>query len=87
MIESAADHGGVLVIGATRTRRLRRWVFGSTPDRVVDLAEGAGVPVLVYASRRGIRGPLEDYLFPIYRRFTGREGQSPATRPVDASEE
>ena len=34
-----AENGGILVIGATRTRRRRRWVFGSTPDRVIELAK------------------------------------------------
>jgi amino acid transporter/nucleotide-binding universal stress UspA family protein len=86
LVESAAEHGGLLVIGATRTRRLRRWVFGSTPDRVVALAEGAGVPVLVYASRRGIQGPLEDYVYPIYRRLRGRTGRAPAGLPEESGE-
>jgi nucleotide-binding universal stress UspA family protein len=86
LVESAAEHGGLLVIGATRTRRLRRWVFGSTPDRVVALAEGAGVPVLVYASRRGIHGPFEDYVYPIYRRLRGRTGRAPAGLPEESGE-
>jgi APA family basic amino acid/polyamine antiporter len=72
LVEQAADNGGLLVIGATRTRRLRRRVFGSTPDNVIQLAEGAGVPVLVYASPRGVQGPIEDYLYPIYRYVTGK---------------
>ncbi len=73
LVETAASNGGILVIGATRTRRLRRWVFGSTPDRVIDLADGAGVPVIVYAGARGVQGPVEDYLYPIYRSLTGRQ--------------
>jgi nucleotide-binding universal stress UspA family protein len=73
LVETAASNGGILVIGATRTRRLRRWVFGSTPDRVIDLADGAGVPVIVYAGARGVQGPIEDYLYPIYRSLTGRQ--------------
>ena len=73
LVETAASNGGILVIGATRTRRLRRWVFGSTPDRVIDLADGAGVPVIVYAGDRGVQGPIEDYLYPVYRSLTGRQ--------------
>jgi amino acid transporter/nucleotide-binding universal stress UspA family protein len=73
LVDTAASNGGILVIGATRTRRLRRWVFGSTPDRVIDLADGAGVPVIVYAGARGVHGPIEDYLYPIYRFLTGRQ--------------
>ena len=73
LVETAASNGGILVIGATRTRRLRRWVFGSTPDRVIDLADGAGVPVIVFAGARGVHGPFEDYLYPIYRSLTGRK--------------
>jgi len=73
LVETADSNGGILVIGATRTRRLRRWVFGSTPDRVIDLADGGGVPVIVYAGARGVQGPIEDYLYPIYRSLTGRQ--------------
>jgi len=73
LVDTAASNGGILVIGATRTRRLRRWVFGSTPDRVIDLADGAGVPVIVYAGPRGVHGPVEDYIYPIYRYLTGRQ--------------
>jgi len=57
----------VLLIGATRTRRLRRWVFGSTPDRVIDLARGSDVPVIVHASSTSLSRRVEDYLYPIYR--------------------
>jgi APA family basic amino acid/polyamine antiporter len=86
LVEQAAANGGVLLIGATRTRRLRRWVFGSTPDNVIELAQGAGVPVLVYASPRGVHGPIEDYLYPIYRYLTG-ERRSPAESPATGTEE
>jgi APA family basic amino acid/polyamine antiporter len=82
LVSTAKENGGVLVIGATRTRRLRRWVFGSTPDRVISLADGAGVPVIVYAGPRGVQGPLEDYVYPIYRYLTasrrGRSGAEPS---------
>lgn len=67
LVETAAAEGGVLVIGASRDRRLNQWMFGSTPDRVVDRAETAGVPVLVYASTTGVPERIEDYLFPVYR--------------------
>jgi amino acid transporter len=72
LVRTAAENGGILVIGATRTRRLRRWVFGSTPDRVIELAKGENLPVLVYASPRGVHGPIEDYIYPVYRALTGR---------------
>ena len=71
LVEQAVENGGILVIGATRTRRLRRLVFGSTPDNVIDLAKGAGLPVLVYDSPRGVQGPIEDYLYPVYRYLSG----------------
>jgi Universal stress protein family. len=71
LVEKAAENGGILVIGATRTRRLRRRVFGSTPDNVIELASGVGLPVLVYASPRGVQGPIEDYLYPVYRYLRG----------------
>jgi nucleotide-binding universal stress UspA family protein len=67
LVEKAAENGGVLLIGASRDRRLRRWVFGSTPDRVVEYAGIEGVPVVVYASRVGVPERIEDRLFPVYR--------------------
>lgn len=67
LVEGATAEGGVLVIGASRDRRLSQWVFGSTPDRVVACAEESGVPVLVYATAGGVSGRIEDYLFPVYR--------------------
>jgi amino acid transporter/nucleotide-binding universal stress UspA family protein len=85
LVETAAANGGILVIGATRTRRLRRWVFGSTPDRVIELAEGADLPVLVYASPRGVHGPIEDYVYPVYRALTGRT-RSPSDHPSSDAE-
>ncbi|MFB6206637.1 MAG: amino acid permease [Haloglomus sp.] len=84
LVDAAAEHGGVLVIGASRDRRLRQWIFGSTPDRVVDLAAGAGVPVIVYASSTGVPERLEDYLFPVYR-AAKRLVRSRDGRPVDES--
>ncbi|MFB6101211.1 MAG: amino acid permease [Haloplanus sp.] len=67
LVSTASGTGGLLLIGATRDRRLRRWVFGSTPDRTIDLARAAGVPVLIHASTSGVSGRIEEYLFPIYR--------------------
>jgi amino acid transporter/nucleotide-binding universal stress UspA family protein len=67
LVTAAAENGGMLLIGATRDRRLRRWVFGSTPDRTIELARDAGVPVLVHASSSGVSGRVEEYLFPVYR--------------------
>jgi nucleotide-binding universal stress UspA family protein len=67
LVGVAEAEGGVLVIGASRNRRLSQWVFGSTPDRVVDRAEEAGVPVLVYASASGVPQRVEDSFFPVYR--------------------
>ncbi|MFC7131849.1 MULTISPECIES: amino acid permease [Salinibaculum] len=67
LVATVSDEGGVLLIGASRDRRLRQWVFGSTPDQVIELADSAGVPVLIYSSSIGMRGQLEDWLFPVYR--------------------
>ena len=69
LVSTAAETGGILLIGASRTRRLRQWVLGSTPDRVIDLAGEMGIPVIVYASETRTRGQLEDFLFPVYRYF------------------
>jgi APA family basic amino acid/polyamine antiporter len=84
LVDAAAERGGVLVIGASRDRRLRQWIFGSTPDRVVALAAGAGVPVVVYASNTGVPERLEDYLFPVYRAVR-RLLRSDGDRSVDGS--
>lgn len=62
-----AENGGVLFIGASRPRGLRRWVLGGTPDGVIDGAQDAGVPVIVYAGETTVRGRGEDLLFPVYR--------------------
>ncbi|WP_049998427.1 amino acid permease [Halococcus sediminicola] len=78
LVSTAKENGGMLVIGATRTRRLRRWVFGSTPDRVIDLAEERGVPVIVYAGTTGLTDTIGDWLFPLYRyyrKFTRRRSR------------
>jgi nucleotide-binding universal stress UspA family protein/uncharacterized membrane protein YhaH (DUF805 family) len=76
LVSTAAENGGILVIGASRDRGLKRWVLGSTPDRVIERATEAGVPVLVYASSTSVSGRVEDILFPVYRYFkqlqTGR---------------
>ena len=69
LVSAAAENSGVLLIGATRTRRLRQWVFGSTPDRVIALAASAGVSVLVYAGSSSVAGSVEDYLLPLYRYY------------------
>ncbi|WP_254530168.1 amino acid permease [Natrinema gelatinilyticum] len=69
LVTTAADNGGILIIGASRTRRLRQWILGSTPDRVIELAEDADVPVIVYASETTVRNVLEDLVFPLYRYF------------------
>jgi amino acid transporter/nucleotide-binding universal stress UspA family protein len=84
LVEAAAVDGGVLVIGASRDRRLRQWVFGSTPDRVVERANEANLPVLVYATAGGVPERVEDYLFPVYR-YVRRylNGGHQASRGVD----
>jgi len=81
LVEQATVNGGILIIGATRTRRLRRRVFGSTPGNIIELSQGVGLPVLVYASPRGVQGPIEDYLYPIYRYLTGTR-RGPAESPA-----
>ncbi|MGZ0747572.1 amino acid permease [Haloparvum sp. AD34] len=69
LVDTAAENGGLLFLGATRTRELKRWVLGSTPDRVIDRASEADLPVIVYASSTGVVGRLTEYLFPVYRYF------------------
>ena len=69
--------GGVLVIGASRDRRLSQWVFGSTPDRVIERA--TDVPVLIHAAPSGFSGRIEDHLFPVYRYLRGRLPQGGTT--------
>ncbi|WP_049894292.1 amino acid permease [Salinarchaeum sp. Harcht-Bsk1] len=67
LVDVARREGAVLVIGASRDRRLSQWVFGSTPDRVVRRADEVDVPVLVYAQPSGVPERIEDSLFPVYR--------------------
>ncbi|MDY6819597.1 MAG: amino acid permease [Halobacteriales archaeon] len=84
LVSTAAENGGILIIGASRNRRLRQWIFGSTPDRVVNLADDAGVPVIVYASSVGISGWVEDRVFPIYRYLRKRFGRGEPATPAPA---
>jgi APA family basic amino acid/polyamine antiporter len=72
LVGATAAEGGVLVIGASRDRRLSQWVFGSTPDSVVERGEESDVPVLIYATASGVPQRVEDYLFPVYRYLRGR---------------
>lgn len=67
LVSTAAENGGVLIIGASRTRRLRRWIFGGTPDHVIELAQGEGVPTIVYANEAGVHSWLEDWIFAVNR--------------------
>ncbi|MFB6234357.1 MAG: amino acid permease C-terminal domain-containing protein [Halopenitus sp.] len=69
LVDTAAANGGLLFLGATRTRELKRWVLGSTPDRVIDRAAETDLPVVVYASSTGVVDRLTEYLFPVYRYF------------------
>ncbi len=67
LVDAASENGGVLIVGASRTRRLRQWIFGSTPDRSVALAKEQDLPVLIYASSVGITRRIEGWVFPVYR--------------------
>ncbi|WP_440989749.1 amino acid permease [Haloarchaeobius baliensis] len=89
LVDAAAAHGGVLLIGASRDRQLRRWVFGSTPDRVVDLAAARDVPVAVFASQTGFADRLEEYSFPLYRfarNWLGGDDRPDGDRSVDTGQ-
>ncbi|ESP89008.1 amino acid permease-associated protein [Candidatus Halobonum tyrrellensis G22] len=74
LVDAAADRGGLLAIGAARTRGLSRHVFGSTPDRVVARASERDVPVLVYASASGEFSRLSDLVFAPIRAVAKRVG-------------
>ncbi|ADJ15552.1 amino acid permease [Halalkalicoccus jeotgali] len=67
LIEVATDVGGPLVVGASRNRVFRRFVFGSNADKVVRRTANRDVPVLVYASETGLRGRVQSALFTPYR--------------------
>ena len=79
LVETAADNGGVLIVGASRDRWLKQALFGSTPDKVVRLSAQRDVPVLVYASETGVRGQLSERLFPLVRYLRKR---FPRRRPT-----
>jgi nucleotide-binding universal stress UspA family protein len=84
LVSTAAGNGGVLIVGASRTRRLRRWIFGGTPDRVVQLASAEGVPVVVYAGESGIHSWLQDRLVPITRYLLRWSGSDSRGRPAES---
>ena len=80
-----SENGGPLFIGASRTRLLRRWVLGSTPDQVIDRADELGVPVIVYARPTGVAGRLGEALTPLgrfVRRMFRRERVADAVTPT-----
>lgn len=79
LVTKAKEEGGVLMIGASRDRRLRQWVFGSTPDSVIQRAKLDDVPVLIYASSTSVPERIEDYLFPVYRYLLKLKNDSDAT--------
>lgn len=74
LVTKAKEEGGLLIIGASRDRRLRQWVFGSTPDTVIERAKLDDVPVLIYASSPSIPERIEDYLFSVYRYLNTPQG-------------
>ena len=80
LVSTASENGGMLLIGATRTRNLKRWVFGSTPDRVIERAAQADVPVIVYASETGLSQRIGSWLFPLYRYYQQLRTQRRPTR-------
>ncbi|MDS0259602.1 universal stress protein [Haloarcula sp. S1CR25-12] len=89
LVETAADNGGVLVVGASRDRWLKQALFGSTPDEVVRLSAERDVPVLVYASETGVRGQLSERLFPLLRylrKRLPRRGSPSGGTPSDPSD-
>lgn len=67
LIDVATDVDGPLLVGASRNRAFRRFVFGSNADRVVRRSSELDFPVLVYASETGLRGRLQSTLFTPYR--------------------
>ena len=74
LVDAAADRGGLLAIGAARTRGLSRHVFGSVPDRVVTRASERDVPVVVYASASGEFSRVTDLVFAPVRAIAKRVG-------------
>ncbi|ODR81016.1 amino acid permease [Haladaptatus sp. W1] len=85
VIDVAAENGGPLFIGASRTRLLKRWVLGSTPDQVIQRADAVGVPVIVYATPTGITGRLGEALTPLgrlTRRVFRRDQERDSATPV-----
>ena len=86
LVTKTAEEGGLLIIGASRDRRLRQWVFGSTPDAVIDRAKLDDVPVLIYASSPSVPERIEDYLFPVYR-YLRKLGTSRGTQSEERAVE
>ncbi|MFH5800592.1 amino acid permease [Haladaptatus sp. CMAA 1911] len=85
LVDVAAENGGPLFIGASRTRLLKRWILGSTPDQVIRKADAVGVPVVVYATPTGIAGRLGEALTPLgrlTRRVFGRDQRPDSASPV-----
>lgn len=75
LVQGARRNGGPLFIGASRDQLFKRWLFGSTPDRTIELAEEAGVPVIVYRGPATVSGHLGEAGFVAYRFLRGVLGR------------
>lgn len=69
LVDKAEDNESMLIIGASRDNMLKKTVFGSTPDRTIQLARERDIPVMIYGGKEGLTGKLGSALFVIYDFF------------------
>lgn len=67
LVDVAVEAGGPLLVGASRNRVFRRYIFGGVADEVITHSNERHVPTVVYASQTDLSGLAESALFTTYR--------------------
>lgn len=68
LVKKTEELDGVLFIGSSRDNWLKQTIFGSTPDRVVEIStEYNNVPVVILNSSEGVSSKIGNVLFTIKR--------------------
>lgn len=68
LVQKTDELGGMLFIGSSRDNWLKQTIFGSTPDKVVELStEYNGIPVVILNSSEGVTSKLGNVVFTLKR--------------------
>lgn len=67
LADVATEVGGSLLVGASRNRVFKRYVFGGVADSVIDRSTDRRIPTVIYASQTGLGGRVQSAVFAAYR--------------------